>query len=166
MAAFFRKWKIKFAELLGDVRRLNFENAKLKVENAKFLKEKTDAESINLALLREISILKLERKNPEKVVEAVLAAKLQYIPLEKMTQSERAQYFVEAQALLRSDVVQNEKNYLLDSWGQWALTHAQDFNGVRDMRMTINGMQLLLDRLNSIPDPNLKHTEEDLYSGL
>lgn len=157
---------MKFTELLGDVRHLTLENGRLKIENAKFLKEKTDAEAKVHSLERENGQLKEEKKNPEKVVEAVLSAKIQYIPLEKMTAAERAQYFGEAQALLRSDVLKNEINYLLDSWGQWALVGAQDFAAVRDMRMTVNGMQLLLERLKSVPDPNMKHTEEDLYSGL
>lgn len=164
--AFFSRW---WAKVPGIFR----ENQELTrvLGQSRIIEKKQETEIIGLheeirKLKTQVAILEDKQSDPVAVVEAVMNKKVKYFDMTKLTLAEQTQYFSEAQSALRNPVLENEKNYLIELFSRWALEEAPDFSGVRDMRMTINGIEMFWKRLREIPDPIVKHTEDDVYDGL
>ncbi len=134
--------------------------------NKKLKQELMQADKKNWELSDRISQLMEEKADPRKVIEQIMRKKLEFADVSKLPLEEQVRYHLEAQSLVKSDVLNNEINCLMDAWTKWALINAEDFAGVRDMRMSLNGMKLLLERLASIPNPREQHTEEDIFDGV
>lgn len=113
-----------------------------------------------------ISDIELQKRDPRHVVQAIMAEDFAWYNNEELPFEQKVTYYNEAQSILRSNVFNNEKNYFISCWAKWALSNAKDFDGVRDMRMSVSALQLLEDRLKEIRNPHERKTEEEVYDAI
>ena len=99
-----------------------------------------------------------------KCVEAIMARGISWYDVGKLPYDQQLQYFMDAQALARDDVLLNEIQHLNADWLQFMATRAKDISMVRDMQISISATKLLLERLESIPDPRKHETSDELHS--
>lgn len=166
----FRKFAAEVTEELDYRTNLinikNKENEDLRVALQEKSKKITDLFLENTALKKTVEVLEVEKKSPRKVVEAVMAKKIEWYNYQDLAPSDRFQYYQNAQSILNNPVFLNEKNYLISCWAKWCLEHAHDFEGVKDMRMSVNGITLLEERLGEIESPHDSYSMEDLTAAL
>ena len=135
------------------------------------LKTKIQSLEVNQQNQRYI-IATLERSLEESVADPALVVKkvfsrgITYYDYEQLTPDLRLTYFEESQLILHSRVFQNEYNYLVATGAQQALLESKDWQGLRDFQMTINGFELLKNRLEQIKDPRNHSSKENLNNPL
>jgi len=104
--------------------------------------------------------------DPTLVVEQVLGRGIEWFDYNELSQSDLQAYYQNAQLILKNPVFTNEVSRIVADCMKWALREAKDFDSVRDMRMNINGIELLKERLGAIPNPLKVVNEEDLHSAI
>jgi hypothetical protein len=134
--------------------------------NRSLVSDNSNLELENIKLRGRVSELELQQADPRRVVEEILKKNIQFVPLDKLTFEQQVNYHVEATKLSTNEVLLNEVSYLIDCWSKWALSNATDFRGVQDMRMSANGLKMLIERFESIPDPRTAHSTEEIYNGV
>lgn len=98
----------------------------------------------------EFSTFKLD---PVNLVRTITDDKFIFFDYTELPKNDLKSYHDQAVNILKSQVFQNEVARLNASFIQWAAKQSKDFDGVRDMRHQISGINLLEERLASIPDP-------------
>ena len=80
---------------------------------------------------------------------------------------EQKKYYTQAQLILDNPVFKNEINHFIKDLVEHIAYKSKDFGEVRDLRMTINGVKALSDRLESIENiPDQEISIEDLNSAI
>jgi hypothetical protein len=97
-------------------------------------------------------------------VEAVMGRGIEWFDHEKLDYDRRLVYFHEARQILGNGTLQNELNHMRADFARFCLAEAQDFAAVRDMRMGINALEVLMGRLESVPDPRKAELDEEPFS--
>lgn len=100
------------------------------------------------------------------VVANVLDRGIDWFDHTKLSREKRLKYFTDAQAALRNETLQNEAKHIIADLVEHIAKQTRDFREVENLRMTINGIQLLKERLESIPDPNKEESRDDLYNAI
>lgn len=111
---------------------------------------------------------KKQRADARSVVESVLSKPLPVIDMEQLSRQQQIEYAKEAQTVLSSPAFVQEVNTILDECTKEIVYRAQDMEKVLDMRMTINGIKLLIERLEERAE-NVRTTEVksiDPYAGI
>lgn len=127
---------------------------KLRQENA-VLRASLDFKNSEISSLQQkINELETRIGDPAEVVRKTFAKDLSWFDCEELPPNEREHYYNEAQRILRSNVFNNEINYLKAKGAQEAMLEAKDFSQVRDYQMTINGLELLEKRFKAIRKPD------------
>jgi len=96
------------------------------------------------------------------VIKKILGRKLTWFDYSQMDHRSQEEYYKKAQEILRSDVFNNEMKSAITDLVEHMATKSKDFEEVRDLRMTINGLELFRERLQQIENPNKKESMEDL----
>jgi hypothetical protein len=112
--------------------------------------------STKVELVNEIYKLNKEIKdlktNPQRAVEDILGREIKYLDVSKLTDEGRLAIYNEAQLLLRNRVFQSlvgkAKNII-----EQISRYSKNFDEVRDLRMTINGVELIRQYAEDIQDP-------------
>ena len=127
-----------------------------KIENARLTKNLSDE-------LKKVG-------DPRYVVEKVLGRELKYFEEDKLGRNERIEYFNNAQLILNNKTLQNEIHKLMADWIEYAAKESEEDvygkQSVRDMRMCISALELIVERLESIPNPAQKNDVKEPYSNL
>ena len=118
--------------------------------------------------LREINSLQSKLGNPIYVVKIITDDKFKFFDYSEMDEQQLKAYYNEARSILKKGVFQNECAYLRAQFLKFAGMESRDHNGVIAMRHQISGIELLIERMEGIPDPTykIKPTTEDLSSGI
>lgn len=93
--------------------------------------------------------------SPRKVIEAVLKRDISWVDYEKLTNQEQLTYYNQIQQALLNDALQNEIRYLLADWVSELAQLDPEPDKDKPLRWSINALELLLERLRSIPDPKI-----------
>ena len=96
----------------------------------------------------------LRESTPENVLRVIMNRGINWYDYSELSVEKQKAYYDGAQSLLRSKVLSNEINHYIADMVEFAAKDSKDFAGVRDARMTINGLETLKERLESIIDPN------------
>jgi len=118
------------------------------------------------------AMLKSERTRHEEaratqVVEKIFKHGLAWFDYNELARQERVKYYQEAQMILKSDIFNNELNYLIATGAQQALLDSiKDTTGIRDFRMTINGLELLKERLEGVENPDKNISTEHVSDAI
>lgn len=100
---------------------------------------------------------KERRADPRMVVEKIFNKEVKWFDYKELTASGQRQYFQEAQTILKSEVFNNIFNQIIatqcvENIRQWNPVTRLDV--VYGTQMLINGLDLLKEELQSIPDPD------------
>jgi hypothetical protein len=112
----------------------------------------------------EIRILNKELnafKKVQGIIEAITKQGIQWFDYSKLNLSEQRNYYQEAQDALNNTAIKNEMNKIINESAEWALKQSENFEGVKAMRFTVSGMKLILERLEDIPNPDVKDKETE-----
>ncbi len=122
----------------------------------------------NLWLKAELEIANKKIGDPVEVVNKCFKKGIQWYDWNELPIERRRHFFAEAQLFLNSDVVNNIKNYLIATGAQTAfLEQNNDNQKIRDFQMTINGMELLIQEMGRIQNPDKVEEEKDnIYNGI
>lgn len=99
-------------------------------------------------------------------IEAVLARGIEYYDSEKLNYADQVTYVQKARDVLANETLQNEIRHLEADWVTYCAKDAHCYEEVRDMRMSINALELLLDRLANIPDPRKPAGEDEPFASV
>ena len=131
----------------------------------KYLKSKRKLIEDNARLHKEVELLK--PSSPEKVIENILQRGISWYDYRELAEAKRVTYYSDAVNVLENNTLKNEINHLLSDLVQHIAKKSTDFQEVRDLRMTINGVELLRERLSSIENPlKPENPDEDLHSSI
>lgn len=122
----------------------------------------------NLWLKAELEIANKKIGDPIEVVNKCFKKGIQWYDWNELPIERRRHFFAEAQLFLNSDVVNNIKNYLIATGAQTAfLEQNNDNQKIRDFQMTINGMELLMQEMGRIQNPDkLEEEKDNIYNGI
>ena len=76
--------------------------------------------------------------------------------------AEKKQRYNEAQSLLRNKILKAEIKRIIDDTMEEIVFRSQDFSQVLNLRMTINGLNLLIERLEAINNPEREQSFENV----
>jgi hypothetical protein len=115
------------------------------------------------AFLRE---KKRNNTDPTRIVEKCFKRGIEWYDYNECGKEKQKQYYDEAQMILNSGVFNNEINFLIATGAESALLESMEPSQLRDFQMTINGLELLRNRLESISDPTEQKTKNDIYKSI
>jgi len=126
-----------------------------------------NAKQANLMIRKDYEDL-LDMSTSERVVTDVIGEGLTYYDYQSLPVNERRNYYRLAQEFLKSEFVKNESKELTAGMIGVIAMNSKDFDEVKDIRMTINGLQLLKERASRIenPDATEKATRNNIHSAL
>jgi len=126
-----------------------------------------NAKQANLMIRKDYEDL-LDMSTSERVVTDVIGEGLTYYDYQSLPVNERRNYYRLAQEFLKSEFVKNESKELTAGMIGFIAMNSKDFDEVKDIRMTINGLQLLKERASRIenPDATEKATRNNIHSAL
>lgn len=105
------------------------------------------------------------QSDPRLVIEKIFKRGVKWFDYGELSLSKKRKYFSECQQALNSEAINNIRNYLIAQITQNSLKEHdpnQNYSNIRDAQMTINGIELFIQELESIPNPDdEKPTLED-----
>jgi len=109
-----------------------------------------------LTALLERKNYKSDQANPHQVIEKIFHKGIKWFDYSELSTDRQRKYFNECQATLNSEANNNIKNYLIATWTQEAVKDFDPNNGlsVRDVQMSINGLEKYFEELQAIPNPD------------
>ena len=112
-------------------------------------------EEAKLDLKAEEKVFEAEKPTARDVVGQIFDNGITWFDWNEGTKDERRGFYHDAQYILNSEIFNNVINYLVATGSQAAtLQQSPDSGAIRDFQMTVNGMKLLKEELESIYDPN------------
>ena len=101
--------------------------------------------------------------DPKFVVEKIMDKGLEWYDYQELKPEDKKAYCVEAQTVLKNRILNNEINYLVSDLIKEIAMRSKSFEHVRDLRMTISGAKLILERLADIV-PDKESTKSNLLA--
>jgi len=102
----------------------------------------------------------------EDVIKEIIGRGIQWYDYNNLSPDKKKLYYGEAQRLLRSEVMINEMNAFISDLVKEIAFSSQNHETTTALRYSINGIQALRERLESIEDPNKETAVEDLNSAI
>lgn len=120
----------------------------------------------NRKLTEEIFRLQRELRDPRSVVEAIMRQGIEWFNYEELPYADRVQYFNDAQTIIRNKTFQNEVKCLFKELIDHLATQSKDFPEVRDLRATMNGIDLLRKRFSEIKNPEKTVSKQSIHEAI
>jgi hypothetical protein len=121
---------------------------------------KSQNSSLRLRLVQEMAKV----GDPKEVLKKSFP-NLEWYDYNDLPPQERLNYYNEAQAILRTKIFHNEISRLKATLAVDTIMDAVKFEQIRDYQMTINGLELLKQTLESIMNPNkLPDLDDDILA--
>ena len=120
----------------------------------------------NDMLAEQIEILEQIARSPKKIVEMIMNSDIKSYDPNEMDENSRLVYYKEAQEILNKEVFKNTFNRLVGQWADWNMKQSKDFSEVEAVRWNFNGMQLFKEELESIPNPSVTKSADDIYNAI
>ena len=98
------------------------------------------------------------------VIQNILDRGIEWYNYEELQDSDRQTYYSNAQNIIKNPVFENEINHYVADLVKEIAKNAPDFKTVRDLRMSINGVEAFKERLESISFDKKQVTTDDLHS--
>lgn len=108
-----------------------------------------------------------EINESEKLLYKFIGRRINYYEFDGLGYSDKVNYYREAKNLLSNNILNNEINGIIKDLTEEATIRAGDMTQVFACRMTINGLKLIIERLEDIDNPETnKNESSDPYSGI
>lgn len=99
--------------------------------------------------------------DPIEIVNKLTDNKFKWFDYSELPLEERIKYYNAAQEVLKNIAMVNEIAALNADFMEWAAKKSQNYDGLLAMRYQISGLNLLEERLKSIPDPTTKELKAE-----
>lgn len=110
-------------------------------------------EAINEGLNQKI--IKLNKlNNSESLLYEFIKRRPKYFDVDLLSEGDQLKYYNESKNLLDNKVLQNEISALVNDFMEEIALRSDNFETVRALRMSINALQLITERLEDIQMPN------------
>ena len=103
---------------------------------------------------------------PEEIVAKVLKRGIDWYDYQKLDLAGRNSYWSDIQSVIMNESYQNEINHFIADLVKEIAYGTKSFEDVRDLRMTINGVQTLQERLESITKYVDSESTDEIYEAL
>lgn len=140
--------------------------AEAEAEVWRVLKILGESEEKNRQLLDEALRASAEAASGIACVEAVMKRGIEWFDYANLDFDAKLTYYNDAQSILKNWAFVNECDRLKADWARFCMAEARDFEGVRDMRMCVNALELVVERLGSIEDPRKRESKDELHADL
>lgn len=97
-----------------------------------------------------------------EVIKEIMGRGIEWFDYQKLSSDKKRLYYQESQRLLRSDVLVNEVNAYITDLVKEIAYNSEDFKKVENLRYSINGVKALLERLESINNPDKSVSTDNL----
>jgi len=102
---------------------------------------------------------KVHRCTPQTIFSQLFNNGFSWYDFNDLSPESKINYYKNAQAILDNPVLTNVKNFLIATCTQESfLTEDKSKDQIRDMQMTINGIELLIDHLQNVPNPQAENS--------
>lgn len=136
-------------------------------------KKQVDVLKEQVELLR-IENDKLRKSLSKEVVDRIVDRPIKWIEWQKMPHDKKVEWYKNAQSVLRNIVFRslvgsNEPRIngeIVKNIIEHIARHTENFEQVRDLRMTINGVELIKQYLEEIPNPEENVTKDEIYKAI
>lgn len=137
------------------IKRLEEENERLKIRIEKLIGQ-----------LGEALVISDDKASvmAQEVVAKVLGRGIKYFDYTGMKHDEKVKYYNDAQAALRNKTIQNEVKHIVADLVEHIAKRSQSIEEVSEIRMTINGIEMLKEYLEGISDPVNEIKKDDLHN--
>jgi len=126
-----------------------------------------NAEALIKELRTKIEELQNKKVKAEDVIKEILNHNIDWYNWEELEKPEKEAYIAEAQKIATSKTYENEINHSVSDLIQEIAKESQDFNNVLFLRATINGIELLKERLLDIKEiPHKESTFNEPFNAL
>lgn len=108
----------------------------------------------------------VKKVKAEEVIKGILGRGVEWYDYHKLAPDKKRLYYGEAQKILRSEVFVNEVNAFIADLVRTIAYESTNHEMTAALRFSINGVQTLRERLESIEDPSKEIAVEDLNSAI
>jgi len=123
-----------------------------------------------IGMYNTIKELNKDRESPSAVIEAVMRRGIVWYDYTELQKDKQAIYYKDAQEFLKNETIMNERKHFINDLVQEIAMSSENFEDVRDLRMTINGIETFFERLDDILDPSeppkTEKTSQDMIDDL
>ena len=122
------------------------------IDRKKFLSRKDEVEKLihaNDKLTKDI----LSRSTPELVLRKIMGRDISWFDYDKLDENAKKRYYADIQAVIKNGSFINELNHLIADQVEYIAREAKNWDEVMNIRMTINAVDMIKERLESVPDP-------------
>jgi hypothetical protein len=109
-----------------------------------------------------LRIDELEKKSTAEVVlEKVMKRGIEWFDYEELSDNDKKLYYNEIQQVIKNKSFINELNHLIADQVEYIARESKNHEDTMNVRMTINAVDLIKERLEGIYDPSIKKPSED-----
>ena len=109
----------------------------------------------------------MEKLDSKKYIEDIIGREISWFDYQKLDQAKQADYYNDAQLIVKSEVFNNEISRYTADMIKWIAMESPDHNKTQHIRSLIVGLETLKQRLESIENPRrVKEPVEDIHSAI
>ena len=123
-------------------------------------------EETNQFLSQQYQNLLQTKISPETVIANILQRGIAWYNYEELDMAGRNEYHSNIQSVIRNEAYQNEVNHYIADIVQEIAKKSKDFGEVRDLRMIINAMEALKERMESVTKYERDESTDEIYEAL
>ena len=105
-------------------------------------------------------------ENPLKYLKSILDKDISFFDYKKMDRGSWASYFNDAQMIVKNETFLNELKHFQKDLMEKAFLDTTDFQQIMHLRTAFITLETLLQRLESIENPNREVLNTDEYAGI
>lgn len=132
----------------------------------KFLERRDEVEKLiqaNEKLTKDI----LGRSTPELVIRKVMGRGIAWYDFNDLNINQKKSYYNDIQAVITNESFINEINHLVADHVEYIARESKSHEDTMLVRMTINAVDMIKERLESIPDPRVPEpTAEEIHEAI
>lgn len=118
----------------------------------KFLARKDEVEKIVKEDYRLMNNV-MSKATSELVLEKIMKRGIEWFDYDKLDENAKKRYYADIQAVIKNGSFINELNHLIADQVEYIAREAKNWDEVMNIRMTINAVDMIKERLESVPDP-------------
>jgi hypothetical protein len=132
----------------------------------KFLQRRDEVEKLiqeNDRLMKDV----LNRAIPELVLQKIMGRGIAWYDFNELNPNQKREYYNNIQAVITNESFVNELNHLIADQVEYIARQSKSHEDTMNVRMTINAVDMIKERLESIPDPRVPEpTVEEIHEAI
>lgn len=109
----------------------------------------------------------LNRATSELVLRKIMGRGIEWYDFNELNPNQKKTYYNDIQSVIKNDAFINELNHLIADQVEYIARESKNHEDTMNVRMTINAVDMIKERLESIPDPTpVLPTEENVHEAI